>query len=471
MPTAIAIRFPFGRYHATPWERAVNEGEVEWPPSMWRLARALLATRHQRWPELSEDRFDAILTALTSTPPVYRTPAISRGHTRHYMPDLNHTSGAVSTDLVLDPYVWVDGREPLVVRWDVELAQQERDDLAKLCALVPYLGRSESLVEIELLGETPELDRHWWQPDAGGSPGVQLLQPQPGITRADLEISTPVLRRKRLPLPPRTSLSSYSREPLEAPSPPPVEDAQISTVRWRLETKAPFGVERGILATERLRTIKLAQTERVLAFLPTSLRGKQDNLKVEDHHRHAHWLWLGDHRGRVVDLALWIPDGDLGAAAAAAMIARSEFDGSTGRNQRGFVPGRVHVVALGDPGQVLPELTGSSTTWTSRTPYLPVRHRKRNQSIDDWVSRDVSKECHYRGLPEPVEVVVLHGRQAEAVRYRRYRWSDSMAQRREAVWVSMRFGEPVVGRGPVCLGRFSHFGFGLFAPELPASPA
>jgi len=40
----IELRFPAGRYHATPWGSHVNEGAVEWPPSPWRLLRALIAT-------------------------------------------------------------------------------------------------------------------------------------------------------------------------------------------------------------------------------------------------------------------------------------------------------------------------------------------------------------------------------------------------------------------------------------------
>ena len=30
MPTAISLSFPWGRYHATPWGRHVNEAAVEW---------------------------------------------------------------------------------------------------------------------------------------------------------------------------------------------------------------------------------------------------------------------------------------------------------------------------------------------------------------------------------------------------------------------------------------------------------
>ena len=50
--TTLAFRFPLGRYHANPWDRAVNEGATEWPPSPWRILRALVATWHTRWPDL-----------------------------------------------------------------------------------------------------------------------------------------------------------------------------------------------------------------------------------------------------------------------------------------------------------------------------------------------------------------------------------------------------------------------------------
>jgi CRISPR-associated protein Csb2 len=46
--TTLAICFPAGRYHANPWDRAVNEGATEWPPSPWRILRALVATWHTR---------------------------------------------------------------------------------------------------------------------------------------------------------------------------------------------------------------------------------------------------------------------------------------------------------------------------------------------------------------------------------------------------------------------------------------
>lgn len=43
MSVAIAIRFLTGRAHLHPWQSHHSEGRVEWPPSQWRLLRAIVA--------------------------------------------------------------------------------------------------------------------------------------------------------------------------------------------------------------------------------------------------------------------------------------------------------------------------------------------------------------------------------------------------------------------------------------------
>lgn len=43
MPTSISIRFLTGRAHLHPWDTHHSEGRVDWPPSPWRLLRALVA--------------------------------------------------------------------------------------------------------------------------------------------------------------------------------------------------------------------------------------------------------------------------------------------------------------------------------------------------------------------------------------------------------------------------------------------
>ena len=48
--------------------------------------------------------------------------------------------------------------------------------------------------------------------------------------------------------------------------------------------------------------------------------------------------------------------------------------------------------------QVAAELCGPTRRWRSLTPYLPVRHRKR-ESLKDYLTADVRTELGYRGLP------------------------------------------------------------------------
>src|SRR5215211_4425771 len=88
MPISVAIRFPTGRFHATPWGHHVNEGLPEWPPAPWRLFRALVAVwkRKLAGVPLVRDHIESLLTALASQPPEFHLPPATLGHTRHYMP-------------------------------------------------------------------------------------------------------------------------------------------------------------------------------------------------------------------------------------------------------------------------------------------------------------------------------------------------------------------------------------------------
>ena len=61
---AVGLKFPAGRFHATPWGRHVNEGAPEWPPSPWRLLRALLAVWKIRSAQLSEQQVRPVFEAL-----------------------------------------------------------------------------------------------------------------------------------------------------------------------------------------------------------------------------------------------------------------------------------------------------------------------------------------------------------------------------------------------------------------------
>jgi CRISPR-associated protein Csb2 len=150
MPTLAEFRFLAGRLHTTPWGSHVNEGVVEWPPSPWRLLRALLATWHLKATEqIPVTVLRSLVGHLAAQPPRYQLPAASTGHTRHYMPF--NEGRSEKTTKIFDTFVAVEKNTPLLVCWDVELPAVERAALDTLLTRLAYLGRAESLVEAQLL--------------------------------------------------------------------------------------------------------------------------------------------------------------------------------------------------------------------------------------------------------------------------------------------------------------------------------
>ncbi len=476
---SIGVTFPLGRYHATPWDRAVNEGAVEWPPSPWRILRSLVATWHLRCPQVSAKDLDRVLGSLL-TPPSYRLPDSGTGHSRHYMPDSEHRPGSKhSTDLVLDPFMAVGRTQEVIIQWPVTLADDARAVLRQVTEAVPYLGRSESVCRMRLFNtaDLPDECGTWWRPllgeaadidvdDPARKPGARLLCPEGATVRADLERSPDDIRALRRMLPPMSRWVSYLpdvRAPDQTSTQVP-DERRVEVIRWRLVTSAPFMSRYGVLATELLRSGVL----RSLGITNPALAGRDDAGKAADDHQHAHWFWLTDPRpaggpAEVADLALWVPSG-MDPDTVMAVLGRRRLDGPQGWTPAGFRSGRLHLIACGAVQHALPELVQPSEEWVSQTPYLMVRHRKR-QSLTDFLTEDVARELSYRGLPELVSLDIDDSRHEQWWReHRRYRVCENMTHRRAGCALRVTLAKPM--DGPLALGALSHFGFGLFRPLL-----
>ena len=148
---AIELRFTAGRFHATPWGRHVNEGAVEWPPSPWRLLRALLAVWHRKRSDIPEATVRGLMRSL-SVPPEFRLPPATIGHTRHYL--RRYKPG--ESDMVFDTFIAVAPDDPVLFRWrDLQLPSGQAEVLRSLLGALGYFGRAESWVEASLNPEWP----------------------------------------------------------------------------------------------------------------------------------------------------------------------------------------------------------------------------------------------------------------------------------------------------------------------------
>lgn len=472
MSVTLAVRFPLGRYHANPWDRAVNEGQSEWPPSPWRILRALVATWHTRWPDLPASVLEALLDDL-GEPPVYRTPATRPGHTRHYLPDLNHRKGQTgNTDLTLDPFLSVRRNDDLLVRWAGELPEERRQVLAKLTEFLPYLGRAESVCQARLLDTAPVPDETWWRPAADGPRRARLLAPALPVDRSALEATTAEVRKGRRTIPPGTAWIDYAAadvQPREAPQRRMGRD--VKAVRLAVVSTAPVKLTQGILLADAVHRVAARKFDNDMSGHILGYGGASSD------HQHAHWLPLpGQQTGereRVQSLVVYVPHG-LTTEEVATLIGIRKVSGRVGGADAGGYEFRdlpsaeLLLQAAGALPQAAPELCGPSRCWRSLTPYLPVRHWHRGrEELTEFLATEVNAELTYRDWPAAaVRRIDATGGLTDgwARRFRRYRMKEHLDKARSGLGLVLEF--PAEVPGPLLLGQLSHFGYGIFVPAV-----
>ncbi|WP_347257897.1 hypothetical protein [Methylocaldum sp.] len=229
MALTISIRFLTGRAHLHHWQAHHSDGKVDWPPSPWRLLRALVAVAGRglttlpppdfvsgagkkpkppkknpapigppadyvalpdNWygdgpvDEIPLSRLAALLACLAPAPEIW-LPRTSGGHTRQFFPI--HKSGMVknSGSAVFDTFAVVDKQQPIFFCWpDItpDPEDQRIRDLKRILQRMTYFGRAESWCEAQLhtvLLDAPEgvvLGKTHWRCvciEDGGKPDGQ----------------------------------------------------------------------------------------------------------------------------------------------------------------------------------------------------------------------------------------------------------------------------------------------------------
>lgn len=467
MAVELAIRFPLGRYHATPWGRSANEGEVEWPPSPFRILRALYAVWKNRVPDLSDELVLGLLDELC-VEPQYLVPAHAGAHTRHYLPGTAHREG-VSTDTtkVIDAFVSLPLDGELVVRWEVDLNSEQFDTLATLADHLSYLGRAESIctaVAREGLDDPPPGLLAALPLDSGSGDCLDLYLPVRPLNEAALTVTTTHLRGSRKSLePPGMRRVRYPR-PTEARRPPrqaPPERAPVDTVRWALVTNTHPSIFASVAWADTLRRASLSvYGGRDKREAPPVLSGKSGSggRQAEDQHRHVHWFALPDgERPYLTSVVAWAPAGFDDEVLDALTSVRH----LSSRGIRDVHSAGLAVEGYGRSVDVLPEMVGPSRVWRSLTPFAPGRHQHRNQDQEEFLVESVNRELRHRAMPV-AEVSLIDG---PWPRFRSYRPNhERLHDQRRTAGLELRFAVPV--QGPVCLGALSHFGLGLFSPVV-----
>lgn len=530
MPVILQLAFPGRGYHATPWGSHVNEGHVEWPPSPWRLLRALLSTGFTKlgWAAARPpDVACSLIERLAAIPPSFTLPPVSLAHTRHYV------DAADKRPLIFD--AWAHLEDVVEVIWDVELPAPERSLLATLAEHLGYLGRAESWVDARLVDGPPTSRGTPCRPDAGGPPGprfepLRVLCPQSAATfvgwRAE-QVAT--IEAALLPASGKSMTVQQQKKFAKAKEPFPADliaalcaDTGViqaqgwsaapgsrEVVYWRradaLSTGTPQARSPSQVPAAAFALLAITTPSRGTSALPPlsrvfpqgrllhralasivnkqfggdpalalSLLGRDGEGPSIREHRHAHALFLdldGDQR---LDHALiFAPMGLDGAAQAVLRRLRRTFmKGGAGELQLALAglgdanTLRLMVHPLGDALTKVLGQAEGAADWISATPYVAPRLLKTRGR--DSLDGLIRSECAARGFPPLLSVAILdRGAEDEARTMRHYVLHDDRHQPPMPVRWSLRLRFEGPVRGPICLGYGAHVGLGRFAVSNP----
>ena len=488
------IQFTAGRYHATPWGRHVNEGTVEWPPSPFRIARALVDAVKRRRREWNDERLQAVLQAISS-PPSFWLPPARASHIRCFLS--SNAKDPTARQKVFDAFVALDRNVTVRCVFPVNPDSQVVSDLRDVGAELSFLGRSESWVRIDVTTGEPfpavnctPIDRESPTPANGEIVRVACLRDRAGYDELSERPPRPGVRATRgKPAPacswieaicldtgdllkggwnhhPAMQWVDYIRPPRALQDLPHQRRRRITSeftvARYAISAAVLPRITNTLPVAEQVRVRLMGIHRRIQEGDPTRVSplfsGKAPDSSPLQGHRHcSFWPLDEDGDGRIDHIIVRSPE-PFDDSELLALDRLRKLWQTSGRPDADLVLTALHTQ---DP-------ISASKKWGSVTPFVTTRHHRRGRgAYIDWIETELRRECSFHGMPEPVAIEHIpstvhtgHG----------LRWMEFIRSRRgnrplQGHGLLLTFDQPV--SGPFALGSLSHFGLGLFLP-LPA---
>ncbi len=508
----LTIRFLSGRYHATGWDHHVNEGTVEWPPSPWRLLRALVAASYRMTDRPSDDALSAVLSPLAERLPVYTVPPYSEGQTRHFMPldnkGLTGDKSALIYDAFVAPGSGADAPDgELSVCWPgAEMSDGSFELLCSLCDRLSYLGRAESWAEVRasrtvvgelslanctpvdgepeqagvrLLALAPQSDHLAWFGRAKAAQGKPKALPKSLLDVLRQDIGE--LRGLGWSGVPGTRWVVYDHKRAVMPRARRVSQRSLPTIAlYRIDGTVLPPVQKALQVGEVLHRALVAQSKRVAPNgKPLAVFTGQVSRDV-DPGEHAAVMPLDLDRDGRIDHALVVARGGYDARAITTLRRVRRLYGIGSLELFPTVVAEwtaddIAHVPVGD----LPAPLRASKVWRSVTPYVLTRHpkvtRKGRPRLDaEGLWRDGPEQqlraelarlvphatiANIREIPRHQ----LNGRELDWYRFQRQRHHGGG---RRGLDKAFGFEVTFTSRvsGPIAAGYGRFFGLGQFAP-------
>ena len=479
---AIAIKFLTGAYHATPWGRDVNEGIPEWPPSAWRLLRAIISSWKITLQELTDKEILPIIQKLSSQHPKYFLPDANVTHTRHYLP-------TPKKPLIMDTSVVV-GKHPLYMIWDnVKLTETETDLLQNILQNIHYFGRAESWSSITIHDKPPEANCIPLEDEkiVDGTELVRVLVPNKDMVFTDINsksrtnnlksitITTGELQDNNYIDPPGGRWIQYMRAsdcfmsmPRGGTKTSLIND--ITVFRYAIIGNVRPSIKDTLRVGDIARSACMSQygKQKNNSTSPV-FSGKDANGNPLTNHQHAFYLPTYESQNREIDHL---------TIMAKKPFTKHELDVLFCLNRLySYNMPSVNLIFLGcgtDADFSTVPILQKSKEWISATPVTLTRHIKyrgtgKNKHVVDSPKEQISRELELKYgeqyIPKKISFEVKSTLQDTNIRpYEFYRFRNHGSVNKSHTYaVSIEFEKPVIG--PITLGYAAHFGLGMFVPR------
>lgn len=495
--------FPLGRYHANPWRAfAFDDPHGEWPPSPWRLLRAVLARSFQ----LSRERENAsddelrqkLVRAFCGSKISFRLPTQSwRGPSlRQYQPsEFKKIPPAAdkpgektyNTTKNKDNF-WLVSAETDAVIWILEGENWTTELLAHLDACLTrmtYFGRAESITVIERMeSDANDINVNCELEDKRSQTSIPVLCPCADATLKQVACQTHDDAVANSTTPPGAVWKYAERPARESPvgkSPKHKTLPPVQIVQFAIGGRVFPSLRYWLRITEKFRGIALRQLAQQLtgnskakfAELPPETRakfslftGKGPTDTPLAGHQHAAFFLLPDSQGKPSRLICWrdVPftDEEQTALLVAAEVPLAWDFGNDDWKLR-LVPLPIETPLPPDKN-----IFGKSAVWETITPFVPPLHvfgRNGRPKAGCEIESQIKNILSDSQLPSAsVDVLSQPDTPAQWVKIHRPHRSraEQTNEDKRAFRIRLRFESPI--QGPLFLGNSAHFGLGLFVP-------
>lgn len=466
--TTIRLTFPAARYHATAWGRHVNEGVPEWPPSPYRLLRALYDVWQRKCYDLPDSAVRSVLESLAASPPTFKLPFAVAAHTRSYLSA--NTKDPTEKNLVFDPFLVFDRPHACFLSWPgLDLTAEDTATLETLLQNLNFLGRSESWVQAQLWDGPVEAPIEVSEADTADAyadvekvacvvpAGEYGDEPQwmEALTYSTTNLlkqrasSPPLLRHVRYALP-KNAIAVNPR------TPPRFRAAPVRAVQLGLDATVLPLVTTAIEVAEQVRVRLMGAhksrqggDERKVSPL---FSGKTPDGEKRLDHGHVYILPRGNKDGRIDRILILSRRGP---------FAPHELDAVRGVRELYQRDGRpsVRCVVTWQGGLESQGQFSTTRSVKSSTPFVPPRHWRKGRDREEFVAEEVRRECRNHGIEAAVTGIehVEMPPPFHVTEYRRNRKDDPV---RPGYALRLTFDAPV--SVPFAIGYGAHFGLGQF---------